>query len=297
MDGQMSLLENARLDDPTRSDIEHMEQIATDIIRELREEPPVDLKVVASYRGISRIKLAQIPMAGCLAPNERGIVMVLNRDHSPRRQRFTGFHEIGHSFQPGYRTRRSYRCTPLAMPRASADPEALCDAAAASLLFPRDNFEADVVECDFGMQGILGLAERYDASIQATMYQFQRYWPEPVLTLVLEPGVRKSEIGKPEVEPRLRVVSAHATGAWTGPYIPRNKSVRDGGMLWRALQGEAVDTTANLDEFGADWNLDVHLSARSVRYWANNEPHQRVLAIIRPRIKHAARWPAPSLIT
>lgn len=292
MGRQLSLLEYARLREPARSDAEHVELIAADVIRELGEEPPVDLDVVASYRGISRIELASIPMAGCLAPSPQEIVMILNRNDSRRRRRFTGFHEIGHSFQPGYRTRRNYRCAPSTAPRTSIDPEALSDAAAASLLLPQAHFQRDVRSSDFGLRTVVGLADRYDASIQATAYRFQRFWPEPVLTVVLEPGFRKAELGDPDAQPRLRVASVHATGTW--PYVPLNKSASDGGSLWRALQGEVVDGATNLDELGIDMDSDLDVSARSFQYRVGDEPRQRVLAVFRQRSRRPALRSIPA---
>jgi len=279
MSHQLSLLEFARLQEPARSDAEHVEQIAADIIRELAEEPPIDLDVVASYRGISRIELAPIPMAGCLAPSPREIVMLLNRNDSRRRRRFTGFHEVGHSFQPGYRTRRNYRCAPSPALRTATDPEALSDTAAAALLLPQSHFRRDVRGSDFGLREVTRLADHYDASIQATAYRFQRFWPEPVLTVVLEPGLRKSQQGDPDAEARLRVVSVHATGSW--PYVPRNKSASDGGVLWRALQGELVDEPASLAELGIDIDRRLDVSARNIKYRVGGERRQRVIAIFR----------------
>lgn len=288
MGRQLSLLEYARLQEPARSDAEHVEQIAADIIRELGEEPPIDLDVVASYRGISRIELASIPMAGCLAPSPQEIVMLLNRNDSRRRRRFTGFHEIGHSFQPGYRTRCSYRCAPSAAPRTAIDPETLSDTAAAALLLPQAHFQRDVRSSAFGLDAVMGLADRYDASVQATTYRFQRFWPEPMLTVVLEPGLRKSERGDPDAQSRLRVVSIHATGSpW--PFVPRNKSASDGGALWRALMGEVVDGTASLGELGIDTSRELDVSARGFQYRLGDEHRQRVLAIFRQHSRRSAR--------
>src|SRR5688500_6881443 len=99
---QLSLLDRARLADPSRTDAAHIEQIAADTIAELEERPPVDLAVVASYRGIRDIHIQPLPVAGSLTPEPDGLVMRLRADDAPRRRRFTGFHEVGHTFQPGY---------------------------------------------------------------------------------------------------------------------------------------------------------------------------------------------------
>lgn len=195
---QLSLLEQARTLDPRRSDVEHIERIAATTISELEERAPVDLRVVASYRGINHIDVVPMPMSGCLAPEDGGIRMLLNSRDSIRRRRFTGFHEVGHSFQPGYRTRRQYRCNSSIKPRSDIDPEALSDAAAAALLLPEAEFAPEVRESVCGLSSVIDLADRYQASVQATAYRFQRYWPEPTLVVVLEQRAPQRRARRPQ---------------------------------------------------------------------------------------------------
>jgi hypothetical protein len=277
---QLSLLEQARTLDPRRSDVEHIECIAATTISELEERAPVDLRVVASYRGINQIDVVPIPMSGCLAPEDGSIRMLLNSRDSVRRRRFTGFHEIGHSFQPGYRTRRQYRCNSSIRPRTDTDPEALSDAAAASLLLPEAEFAPEVYESTFGLSSTIDLADRYQASVQATAYRFQRYWPEPTLVIVLEQGLRKEERDDQSAVPKLRVVSTRPIGSW--PFVPRNKSASETGRLTRAENGEIVDEIASLDELGIRDPIKVHVSARVFTYRAaDGLARRKVLAMYR----------------
>jgi hypothetical protein len=280
---QLSLLEHARLRFPQRPDAYCVERVAAETLQELDEHPPVSLEVVASYRGIGEIKLAPLPVAGCLIPVGGQLVMRLRRDDSPRRRRFTGFHEVGHSFLPGYRVQISQRCaSPSAVPRAADDPEALSDVAAAQLLLPEHFFANDLVDTPFGWHGITALAEAYEASLLATAYRAVRYWPEPMLLIVLEPGLRKQESGHPDAVPRLRVRSSFRSGPW--PFIPKNKSAGDGGPLDRALAGELVNETATLQDLGISDSRLLELSARAFPYRGDDgEIRQRVLAVYRPR--------------
>jgi hypothetical protein len=277
---QLSLLEQARTLDPRRSDVEHIERIAATTISELEERAPVDLRVVASYRGINQIDVVPMPMSGCLAPEDGGIRMLLNSRDSMCRRRFTGFHEVGHSFQPGYRTRRQYRCNSSIRPRSHIDPEALSDAAAAALLLPEAEFAPEVRESVCGLSSVIDLADRYQASVQATAYRFQRYWPEPTLVIVLEQGLRKEERDDPNAVPKLRVVSTRPIGSW--PFVPRNKSASENGGLVRAEHGEVVDEIASLDELGIDESIKVRVSARVFTYRASDGLSRRkVLAMYR----------------
>ena len=260
---QLSLLEEARDRYPDATDDERIEAISAETISELGLEPPIDLEIVASYHGISEIRVVDpLPVAGVLSPIDDRLVVQLRRGDSRRRRRFTGFHEVGHVFQPGFRLVRHFRCTSPGTHRSgSADQEALADSAAAGLLFPREYFESDAHASRFGLSSILKLADVYDASVVATAYSYLRYRSEPSLMLVLEPGFRKAELRSEGAEPRLRVVSSWRQGPW--PFIPKNKSAIDGGALARALKGEVVLGERGSVRIGAGWhpaNLNSQLS-------------------------------------
>jgi hypothetical protein len=207
--------------------------------------------------------------------------MVLNSRDSRRRRRFTGFHEVGHAFQPGYRLQAQFRCFASPRPRRTTDPEALSDTAAAALLLPEDEFGADVCSSNFGVSTIVQLAEHYDASVQATGYRFQTFWPEPTLVIVLEHGVRKEDRDDPTAASKLRVVSAHPQGAW--PFVPKNKSASPVGPLERAYMGELVHERASLADLAPDSGPDhIEVTARVFEYRrSNGEMRKRVLAIYR----------------
>lgn len=284
---QLSLLEHARLLEPGLNDRQRIEAIAADTIRELGEEPPIDLEVVASYRDVAEIRVRPLPVAGMLAPTDGRLVMTVRATDSRRRRRFTGFHEVGHTFQPGYRDAVQLRCSgPTARPRASTDPEALSDAAAAELLLPADFFIRDVRAGGFGLGTVFALADTYDASIQASAYRAVRFWPEAVLMVVLEPGLRKEEQDDSEAIPRLRVRSVYGSDRW--PFVPPNKSASDHGPLTRALAGQAVDEPATLGELGIRSDETLQLSARGMTYRARGEARQRVLALYRRPRRHSS---------
>lgn len=261
---QLSLLEYARLRDPTASDVEHVGRIAASVIAELCEEPPVDLDVVAAYRDINDIRVENLSVSGSLTPEAAGLVMRLRASDTEKRRRFTGFHEIGHTFQPGYREVQSLRCPdPSPRHRIADDPEALADAAAAELLLPRAFFVPDLTETPFGLDGVLALGARYEASIYATALRFCRYWPEPTLLLTLQLGKRKADRDNPAVAPVLRVQSVHPRGPW--PHVPRNKSAQAGGPLHRALQGEIVNEMTTLSDLQINEG-PFELSARNFQF-------------------------------
>jgi hypothetical protein len=272
---QLSLLERARLEIPTASDAERVSILAQRLIAELDARPPIDLEMVASWQGVDKIDVADIPWAGCLINDGGRILMQLRRGDSRRRPRFTGFHEIGHTFCPGFRLEAQFRCNP---PIPTQSPiEVLCDVAAAELLYPRRLVESDLAAADFGIETVIAVADDYDGSLESAGHRFVSLWPDDTLMLVLEPGIRRQEEGT-DAEPKLRVRSVHAKGHW--PYIPRNKSVEPDHALGRALLGELVDEHGQLDGVCSS-GPKVDVSARLIPYVRDGEKVDRVLALYR----------------
>jgi hypothetical protein len=280
---QLSLLEWARREHPERGDRDHVARLAARVIRELDETPPIRLRVVASYRDIGDIRVEDIRTAGSLTPEPLGFVMRLRACDSRRRRRFSGFHEVGHTFLPGYRDVVQLRCDPRP-PAAGGDHEALADVAASEFLLPRRFFRADLAAAPFGLETVVELADKYDASVQATAHRFVDLWPEDALLVVLEPRRKPAERNDALAEPRLRVVWARGRGRW--PYIPAHKSAADGGVLARALAGEVISEEGDLDELGRDAGEDVEVSARAFRYRnRDGELCPQVLALYRHRAR------------
>lgn len=279
---QLSLLEQARRREPEHDDSSLIERISAVTVRELDEKLPVDLKVVAAYRSINDIRVEPMPHLASLTPEASGLVMRLRAGDSWRRQRFGGFHDVGHTFQPGYYDKRLFRCAePQPRDRGSTDPESLSDIAAAELLMPRALCQPLVRASDFDLASVVALADACESSVQASAYRFSQLWPEPTLVICLEPGFRKSEAQDPTATKKLRVVSAWPTsGKW--PFIPKNKSAKAGGPLSRALDGEFVHEGGSLAELDIDSLSRLEVSARAFTYRrGDGELQRRVLAIYR----------------
>jgi hypothetical protein len=148
-------------------------------------------------------------------------------------------------------------------------------------MLPRTHFEPLVLASTFGLSSIVGLADLFDASVQASAYRFASLWPEPTLVLTLEMGLRKEELDDPMAQKKLRVVSAwpYPRGAWI--YIPKNKSADEQGSLARAFAGEHVDERAGLEELGLQSPGRLELSARAFTYRSMDGPRRRVVALFR----------------
>lgn len=277
---QLSLLEQSRRDDPSCDDRTHVARLAERVIDELQAEPPIDLGMVASYQGVAAVRSCPLPNAGCLItePDSGRVEIRLRAGDGRRRQRFTGFHEVTHTFMPGYRLTVQWRCEPGPRGLAKRELEQLCDVGASELLFPRRPFAADLRRAPFGMGTVFDLADAYDASVQATAHRVVGLWAEDVLLVVAEVATKPRDAEG--AEPRLRIKYSASRGRW--PYILRHKSIEEGEPLTRALAGELVDEPALLRGFCAEELDGVEVSARPCPYTDDRgERHDRVLALYR----------------
>jgi hypothetical protein len=279
-------LELARLDSPGTPDAQLVVQLAQRTLDELAMEPPISHEIAASLRDIIKIEEEPIPWAGCLVPGPSGLLMTLRSADPWGKKRFTAFHEVKHTFLPGFSTASQYRCDPATPPEATrtADPgiEALCDIGAAELLFPRAHFRADLAGNAPTLHLVEDLAGRYDASLEATARRLVALHPEPMMLLALEPACKPTA---PHAEPALRVQWAQATAGWR--YVPRHKSVPDESPFGHALEGDLVEGEISLGILINNATERVRVNAGLYPYTDDRgERHMRVLAIVtrvRPR--------------
>lgn len=281
----LSDLELARLDSPGVPDIQLVIQLAQRTLDELAMQPPINHEIVASMRDIIGIKEEAIPWAGCLMPGPDGLLMTLRAGDSRGKKRFTAFHEVKHTFFPGFSVIAQYRCDPSTPPDITqlrdASLEELCDIGAAELLFPRDAFLEDLAGNAPTMRLVEELADRYDGSLEATARRVVSLHPEPIMLVALEPACKPSE---PHAQPVLRVQWAQATDRGSWPYVPKHKSVSDDSPFGRALDGELVGEIAPLHALTGGGQTElVRINAGLYPYTDDQgEPHMRVLALITP---------------
>jgi len=278
----LSDLDLARLESPGVPDVQLVVRLAERTLNELDMLPPISHEIAASLRDVIRVEEAPIPWAGCLIPAADGLVIRLRVGDSRGKKRFTAFHEVEHTFLPGFSSRAQYRCdpaTPLEDARVpDRDLEALCDVGAAELLFPRAVFGDDLAGNAATLDLVERLAARYDASLEATARRLVSLRRDPTLLVALEPACKPSA---PGAEPVLRVQWVHAKGEW--PYIPRHKSVPEGSPLARALLGEDISETGSIGIETKPPMRRAHVSARLYPYTDDRgEQHMRVLALITP---------------
>lgn len=276
-DSLLSDLELARLEHPGESDTTLVRRLARDTVRELDLVAPVDPGLVASFRGISRVEEVEQPWAGCLTHDGNATIARVRASDSPRRKRFTTLHEVKHTYLPGF-TVTQYRCDPA--PRAAQtgrEPvERLADLGASELLFPRDQFVADLAGNRIGFDVVEELAEHYDASLGATALRVVSLAPTDTALICVERAVKPTQ---PHAAPLPRIRWSSTNGHW--PYIPRYKSIPDGSPMHRALLGELVDEVGDLTGFTSSPILSVDISCRLYPYTdGEGEISHRVLCLV-----------------
>jgi hypothetical protein len=278
----LSELELARLDHPGRPDARLVIELAQRTLDELAMEPPVSHEIVASMRDIARIEETDLPWAGCLVRDGGAFVIKLRAADTRGKKRFTAFHEVKHTYMPGFALAPQFRCDPAAPPDAAAarDPglEALCDLGAVELLLPRRDFLNDLDGNTPTLALASQLAQRYDASLEATARRIVTLRPAPTLLIALEPSCKPSA---PHEEPRLRVQWVHGSADW--PFIPRHKSAPPDSILTNPLFGDAVNEAGMLTGLTTTPIGPVHISADLYPYTDDQgDQHMRVLALITP---------------
>jgi Zn-dependent peptidase ImmA (M78 family) len=173
------------------------EELVVRLCEELLEEAgvsvPVDVRMLASFRGISTISQVDQAEAGCIfCAGERLLVHIRVSD-SPERQRFTICHEILHTYFPGFREERRRRTdTTVGAYDRNQLEEYLCDLGAAELLLPRQLFLATLPAQPY-IDDVLDLAATFTASLEATALRIVNLATVPMALVVLEPAWKPAE--------------------------------------------------------------------------------------------------------
>jgi Zn-dependent peptidase ImmA (M78 family) len=265
-------------------------RLCEELLRESDACVPVDVRMLASFRGISRITPLDQSEAGCIYCADQQLIVQIRGSDSPERQRFTICHEILHTFFPGFREERRSRTDRLvgSYDRSQLE-EYLCDIGAAELLLPRQSFLA-ALPVEPQIDDIIELAALFDASLEATAIRMVNLAPIRLAVVVLESAWKPAEerelirrADQPSLaglEPappskKLRVRWAYGPRMTT---IPKHKSVSEATPLAKVLE------TGSADYRGPTGLVDgiLQVSARHLPYHRDGEAVDRVLALLRP---------------
>jgi Zn-dependent peptidase ImmA (M78 family) len=253
---------------------------------------PVEVRMLASFRGIAAISEVDQIEAGCIFCDGERLLIQLRSSDSPERRRFTICHEILHTFFPGFREERRRRTdrTVGAFDRSQLE-EYLCDFGAAELLLPRRPF-LPALPPQPCLDDVIELAALFDASLEATAIRVVNLTAAPMALVVLEPAwkpAEQRELARRATQPalaglegklppkRLRVRWAYGPTMTT---IPKHKSIDDTTPLAAVLETGVVDYLGVIGLTGDTYQV----SARHLPYYRDGEPVDRVLVLLRDPI-------------
>lgn len=247
-------------DDPVRAVRAKARALVQQYVGLFPSTPPLNLEAMASFRGlVSSQEPPKHSLDSEIAPEDGRVVMRINRDRPLVRQRFSIGHEIGHTLFPEYQL--AVRCRKPA-DRDWADPndhlEALCDVAASEFLFPSPWFDDAVAAMAISASGLRDLANRFDASPEATIRRFVEISKEPIAAVFCSWKLKPTEIRRQAADrhqtamfnddlsapaPKLRVdYSIPNDGFRTkcADHIPKDKSLPTDGPIVEASRTQEV---------------------------------------------------------
>ena len=154
----------------------------------LNENIPVNIGRIAKALGAESVRQANISVAGMLIPTEKAFKVLVNKEHSPVRQRFSCAHEIAHAiFDPKLTPSKRYNARP-----APNMLERNCENLAARLLMPDPTFDKYADSNAFSIPTIMKLARIFHTSIQATTIRLIDVTDEPSVAVFSQMSIGKT---------------------------------------------------------------------------------------------------------
>ncbi|MHB1004921.1 MAG: ImmA/IrrE family metallo-endopeptidase [Chloroflexota bacterium] len=254
------------------------------------EAPPVDLRMVGSFRGVREIQTVRMASAGRLVPEGAGFVIQVNADHSRGRQNFSAAHEIGHVLLPSYQKKpRLIDDLQTGAYDESQEEEYLCDLAAAELLMPMTLFRPVAAEAGFGLEAVTKLAHTFRASREAAAIRLVQteLWPCAVAVwhFAHKPSERPAtqqdtlpflEWAVPQKKLRVRYALA---GPNFGHYLYQHLSAHPEGQLVRCYaNGTPVFGEEQMEIRGRLVTFQV--AAAAVDFPGELGPDRRVISLL-----------------
>ncbi|MBA4179625.1 MAG: hypothetical protein C0506_03460 [Anaerolinea sp.] len=256
--------------------------------------PPVPLEVVASFRGIREISVAEMPRSGQLQREGGHYIVVVNAEDSASRQRFTVAHEICHTF-----FHEAQQVTPVNPPEWTgryderSDEEYLCDVGAGRMLLHPAWLQPRLESSSPTLEALLEIGDHAGASLEATAFQVSRMRIWNATFVFWEPGYRKVELArldqkvlpgfddgtmKPEAKLRARRIYGHPDS----PFLALNKSIGSETVIGRAWTERT--TTQGIEQLPT--STRVHQAECRSMYAPYRGPDGRV----RDRVLTCVNW-------
>lgn len=252
---------------------------------------PVNLALVASFRGITQITKVTMAQAGRLIPTTSGLVVHVNADHAEGRRNFTVGHEIGHTLMPGFmQAPRKIDDLWTGSFKDSREEEYLCDVVASEILMPMGLFRPIAERRGWGMAPVTTLASEVRASREATARRLVQAEICPGALAFWRVGLKPAEerledqIALPGLEtilaPRLRLHYSFANASFPVYLYKHLRASEDGPLAQCADSGNATDGIEKLEI--RKRIVELQVSAICVNYLESGHPIREVRSLLRP---------------
>lgn len=245
--------------------------------------PPFNIHALASMRGLRHVEeTPRFSHDSEIAPEADGCVILrVNPDRPPTRQRFSIAHEVGHTLFPEYQLKLRSR---KGHGHPAADPndllETLCDMAAAEFIFPEPWFPDRAHTLTLDAASLAALACEYEASRDATVRRFVEVRSEPLAAVFLSWKLKPTEerqlardrnqqfmfdedpVADAAARRKLRVDYAIINDAFANRFttlIPRDKSIPSDGPIHDAsITQTGTDGASYLDLGSLHGDFAIH---------------------------------------
>ncbi len=258
-------------------------------------DPPVDLDLIGSFRGITVVEHRPISEWGLLAPLPGGEYrIVLNDQQGNGRARFSHAHEIAHTLIPSYRrSPKARQDTETGMYGRDAEEEYLCDVAASELLMPTFLFRPYAAARGVALATVTDSARTFEVSLEAAGVRLVEsstfpcaivFWEErlkptqdrDVRTKTALPGLEGYE-----PKPKLRIRFGVCSPGMQKHFFPRAKSLDDDSPVCECLISDAsVSAVCHLPT--GNGPVTFKTESVSAPYKVGAALRKRVITIARP---------------
>jgi hypothetical protein len=260
-------------------DIDDVLRYADFLRREARlgDEPPVDLRSIFERFGMP--PPVQAPLHGqqaVLLDDEVGLIIV-NEDDPEARQRFSQAHELMERLFAAHEETLSAGCPGTRF--KDRVKENMCDQGAAALLIPRSSFLADLAGQRITMDTASTLANVYQTSLLATLFQMVRYGPGAHALVVWRYTLKPKQVRNlpapgqmtllgaelvPSPQKELRVWWANSTEGLPNGFIPKHQSIPRESLIFRVYDAGLPQTGEEFVKLGQIRGT-CHIEAKRIR--------------------------------
>lgn len=251
-----------------------------DFLREeagLSDEPPVDLEAIFQCFDMPPPLYASLPgQQAVLLDDEIGLLLI-NDDDPVARQRFSQAHELVERLFTAHE--ESLDAGNPGMRFQDRVKEDFCEQGAAALLLPRSSLLPRLAGLGISLQAASTLANLYQASLLATLFQTVRYGPGAHALVVWRYALKPRQVQDlpapvqmplfdaglvPSPQRELRVWWATRTKGLTSWFFPKHKSIPRESLIYQAYETGLSQSGAEFVNLGRMQGT-CHVEARRIQ--------------------------------